>query len=53
MNAKWNAYMSVRRLSAGAIGAAMVMATACSTLDVETLPAPGANLEGRSTFRIV
>jgi hypothetical protein len=43
----------IRRFAAGAIAVGLVAVTGCSTLDVDTLPAPGANLESRSTFRIV
>ena len=54
MNANGTSYMlGVRRLAASVIAAGMVVVTGCSTLDVETLPAPGANLEARGTFRIV
>lgn len=54
MNAKWNTYLfGRRRLAACLIAAGVAAGAGCSTLDVETLPAPGANLEGRGTFRIV
>lgn len=53
MNATYKCLNGVRRWSATVAVAGLVASAGCSTLDVESLPAPGVDLAGRTTFRIL